>query len=144
MQTQEALIELRGDGGASHDQSRDEGAKESFAPAAGLSQTFPDRYASRVRGRDDLTSGYGSGFQTAEFLPIVASKQVRQSETPLKIVCKKTLRQAQNSYIESFNARLRDELLDGEIFYSLREAQIIIKSWWRCRPRSGGSARRAR
>ena len=28
----------------------------------------------------------------------------------------------ENGYIESFNARLRDELLDGEIFYSLREA----------------------
>jgi Integrase core domain len=26
---------------------------------------------------------------------------------------------------------LRDELLDGEIFYSLREAQIIIESWRR-------------
>ena len=37
----------------------------------------------------------------------------------------------ENSYVESFNARLRDELLDGEIFYSLREAQIIIESWWR-------------
>ena len=24
----------------------------------------------------------------------------------------------ENGYIESFNARLRDELLDGEIFYS--------------------------
>ena len=33
--------------------------------------------------------------------------------------------------MESFNARLRDELLDGEIFYSLREAQIIIESWRR-------------
>ena len=31
----------------------------------------------------------------------------------------------------SFNARLRDELLDGEIFYTLREAQIIIESWRR-------------
>ena len=27
--------------------------------------------------------------------------------------------------------RLRDELLDGEIFYSLREVQIIIESWRR-------------
>ena len=27
------------------------------------------------------------------------------------------------------NARLRDELLDGEIFYTLREAQIVIESW---------------
>jgi transposase InsO family protein len=35
----------------------------------------------------------------------------------------------ENGYIESFNARLRDELLDGEIFYSLREAQIIIEGW---------------
>jgi putative transposase len=34
----------------------------------------------------------------------------------------------ENGYIESFNARLRDELLDGEIFYSLREAQIVIES----------------
>jgi hypothetical protein len=28
-------------------------------------------------------------------------------------------------------ARLRDELLDGEIFYSLREAQIVIEGWRR-------------
>ena len=33
--------------------------------------------------------------------------------------------------VESFNARLRDELLDGEIFYSLKEAQIVIESWRR-------------
>jgi len=31
----------------------------------------------------------------------------------------------ENGYIESFNARLRDELLNGEVFYTLREAQII-------------------
>jgi putative transposase len=37
----------------------------------------------------------------------------------------------ENGYVESFNARLRDELLDGEIFYSLREAEIIIESWRR-------------
>jgi hypothetical protein len=29
------------------------------------------------------------------------------------------------------NARLRDELLNGEIFYTLREAQIVIESWRR-------------
>ena len=32
---------------------------------------------------------------------------------------------------ESFNARFRDELLNGEIFYSLREAQIQIEKWRR-------------
>ena len=37
----------------------------------------------------------------------------------------------ENGFVESFNARLRDELLDGEIFYSLREAQIVIESWRR-------------
>src|SRR5215470_7428775 len=37
----------------------------------------------------------------------------------------------ENGYFESFNARLRDELLNGEIFYTLREAQIVIESWRR-------------
>ncbi len=37
----------------------------------------------------------------------------------------------ENGYVESFNARFRDELLNGEVFYSLREAEIIIESWRR-------------
>jgi transposase InsO family protein len=37
----------------------------------------------------------------------------------------------ENGYIESFNARLRDELLNGEVFYSIAEARIIIESWRR-------------
>ena len=36
-----------------------------------------------------------------------------------------------DGYAESFNACLRDELLDGKIFYTLREAQIVIESWRR-------------
>ena len=35
----------------------------------------------------------------------------------------------ENGYCESFNARFRDELLNGEIFYSLREAKILIEQW---------------
>jgi putative transposase len=35
----------------------------------------------------------------------------------------------ENGYCESFNARFRDELLKGEIFYSLKEAQIVIEEW---------------
>jgi transposase InsO family protein len=35
----------------------------------------------------------------------------------------------ENGYCESFNGRLRDECLKGEIFYSLKEAQIVIESW---------------
>ena len=37
----------------------------------------------------------------------------------------------ENGYCESFNARFRDELLNGEVFYTLREAQILIERW-RC------------
>ena len=37
----------------------------------------------------------------------------------------------ENGYCESFNARFRDELLNGEIFYSLKEAQIVIEQWRR-------------
>lgn len=37
----------------------------------------------------------------------------------------------ENGYVESFNARLRDELLNGEVFYSLREAKIVIEAWRR-------------
>jgi transposase InsO family protein len=35
----------------------------------------------------------------------------------------------ENGYCDSFNVRLRYELLNGEISRSLREAQIIIESW---------------
>ena len=35
------------------------------------------------------------------------------------------------SYCESFNGTLRDELLNGEIFYSLNEARIVIERWRR-------------
>ena len=35
----------------------------------------------------------------------------------------------ENGYCESFNAKLRDECLNGEIFYSLKEAQIVIQGW---------------
>ena len=35
----------------------------------------------------------------------------------------------ENGYIESFNGKLRDELLNGEIFYSLKEAQVLIENW---------------
>ena len=37
----------------------------------------------------------------------------------------------ENGYGESFNAKLRDELLNGEVFYSLPEAKVIIESWRR-------------
>ena len=35
----------------------------------------------------------------------------------------------ENGYCESFNGKLRDECLNGELFYSLKEAQIVIEKW---------------
>ncbi len=37
----------------------------------------------------------------------------------------------ENGYNESFNGKLRDELLNGEIFYDLREAKVLIERWRR-------------
>ena len=34
----------------------------------------------------------------------------------------------ENGYIESFNARLRDELLNGKIFYTFKEAQVLTEA----------------
>jgi putative transposase len=35
----------------------------------------------------------------------------------------------ENGYVERFHSKLRDALLDRELFYSLREAQVLIESW---------------
>jgi transposase InsO family protein len=35
----------------------------------------------------------------------------------------------ENGYCESFNGKLRDECLNGEIFYSLKEARVVIEMW---------------
>ena len=35
----------------------------------------------------------------------------------------------ENGYNESFNGKLRDQLLNGEIFYTLREAKVLLERW---------------
>jgi len=35
----------------------------------------------------------------------------------------------ENGFNESFNGKLRDELLNGEIFYTLKEAKVLIEEW---------------
>ena len=37
----------------------------------------------------------------------------------------------QNRYVESFNGKLRDELLNGEVFSTLGQAQVLIEEWRR-------------
>ena len=54
----------------------------------------------------------------------------------------------ENGYCESFNSKLRDELLNSEIFYSLAEAKVIIEAWRRYynteRPHSSSDTNRRR
>ena len=35
----------------------------------------------------------------------------------------------ENGYIESFNGKLRDELLNGELFDTLLEAKVLVERW---------------
>jgi hypothetical protein len=79
----------------------------------GLSQTFPDQYAGRVRGRNDLTFGCAFGFQTPLALLTVGSIQVRQSATPSRIVRGKTLRQAQISSLQRHYSIILCPISDG-------------------------------
>ena len=47
----------------------------------------------------------------------------------------------ENGYIESFNGRLRDEILNRDVFYSVKEAKVLVEDWWleynNHRPHSG-------
>ena len=35
----------------------------------------------------------------------------------------------ENGYVESFIGKMRDELLNGELFYSLAEAKVLVEQW---------------
>jgi hypothetical protein len=35
----------------------------------------------------------------------------------------------ENGYCESFNSKMRDEFLNGEVFYSLKEARVLAERW---------------
>ena len=71
--------------------------------------------------------GRGLRSNTIDLLGVFPDEDVRQ------LWCQEPVLQAVQhgifGYCESFNARFRDELLNGEIFYTLKEAQIIIEEW---------------
>ena len=37
----------------------------------------------------------------------------------------------ENGYVESFNGKLCDELLNGEIFHAMKEGKVLIEQWRR-------------
>jgi len=65
-------------------------------------------------------------FAAQSNLGIAKSNTVNTSE-----ILKRELMVAvfENGYNNSFDEKLRDELLTGELFYTLREAQVLIERW---------------
>ena len=54
---------------------------------------------------------------------------IRSCQPHLEVGCTELGPIRENGYIESFNGKLRDELLNGEIFYTLLEAKVLIERW---------------
>jgi putative transposase len=104
----------------------------------------------------DIRSDYGPEF---------VAKKLRKwlAKTGAKILYIEPGSPWENAYCESFNSKMRDEFLNGELFYSLKEARVLAERWrvyfnterpqsipefriiqaafaTRCPPRSGSSA----
>ena len=90
------------------------------------------QYVTRILDRAALFRGYpsvvrtdnGPEFTSRAFMGWAQAHGIRH-------ILIQPGRPMQNGYIESFNGSLRDELLNGEIFYSLAEAQVLIEAWRR-------------
>ena len=61
---------------------------------------------------------------TPEFIEIALRQWLQQLQ--VKTLYNEPDSPWENGYCESFNSKLRDELLAREIFYTLKEAQIFI------------------
>jgi len=72
-----------------------------------------------------------SGYVGAEDSP--TSRQLPQRTLSVHGDCNfpHTLSPWENGYIDSFNGKLRDELLNGELFDTFLEAQVLVERWRR-------------
>ena len=81
------------------------------------------QYLFAVRGRPaNLRSDNGP-----EFVARVVRRWLQQADVQTLYIAKGS--PWENGYVESFNSRLRDELLNGELFLSLAEAQWVVDRW---------------
>ena len=106
----------------------DEFTRECLAIEAGRSFTASDviltlQYLFAVRGAPEhLRSDNGPEFVAKEIQRWLGRASVRtlyiQKASPWE-----------NGYVESFNGKLRDELLNGELFLSLAEARYVLDQW---------------
>jgi IS30 family transposase len=75
-----------------------------------------------MAGFQTSTEDYGSDF---------TAKVVREwlARLGVETLCIEPGGPWENGYVESFDGKLRGELLDREIFYTLQEAQVLIERW---------------
>ncbi len=71
---------------------------------------------------EHLRSGSGPEFVARELRKWLASLATGTLYIELRSPC-------ENGYCESFNGKRRDECLNGEIFYSLKETQVVVEQW---------------
>jgi len=71
---------------------------------------------------DHIRCGNGSEFTVKSFTSWL--KQLKVKTLYIELGSSR-----ENGYNESFNGHLRDELLNGKVFYFLKEAQVTIKKW---------------
>ena len=81
----------------------------------------------------------------------ITTKAVREwlGKIVVNTLCIEPSSPLENGYVESLNGKLRDELMNGEIFYTVAEAPVLIERWRehynRVRPHSApATARRYR
>jgi hypothetical protein len=70
---------------------------------------------------------YRIGLQPWEERRPTSCQEARWGDTVQKSLLWSDFRS--NRYCESFNSKLRDEFLNGAIFYTLKEANIVIEIW---------------
>ena len=85
-----------------------------FSPISSLGTVRPSIYA-RTTGRSSRRSWCAGGWPGCGSRPSTSRRAVR----------------GRNGYNESFNGKLRNEFLNGEIFYTLPEAVVLVEQWRR-------------
>ena len=114
---------------------------------AGATAEINDCDRGREKGNQTALRNFDGFYHTASLFPLLKncaemfdcwpsvenywSKNTRTyhercDPCPLSDIC---LVAWENGYCESFNSKLRDELLNGEVFCTSRETRIVIESW---------------
>jgi putative transposase len=73
--------------------------------------------------------GYVRSYNSPEFIARAAREWI--AAVGSRTTCIEPGSPRENGYCESFNSKLPDELLNCEIFYSLKETRIVVENWRR-------------